>query len=579
MRGLLKTLFLVLATSGIAAAQPASYVPDLSPLPVKSASELRDAVEQLRSDWLALTRRWGLEQSDGRNAQFRAFFEGWKAKLPQIRFEALSQDGKADYVLLRNRLDYELKALDRAEKLQREVAPLMPYAAGIASLHEARRRMEPIDARAAATALVKMSDDIARVQRDLDAGANKPSRILALRAVTMSEDLERALEQWFRFYNLYDPLFSWWASDPYQRTTKALDAYLKFLRERLVGYKEGEDEPIVGDPIGRESLLQDLAYEMIPYSPEELIDIANREYAWCEVEMKNASRELGFGDDWKKALEAVKNKHVEPGKQPELVKMLADEAMAFLAKHDLVSVPPLAKDIWRMEMMAPERQKVNPFFLGGETIQVSYPTGTMEHEDKRMSMRGNNVHFSRATVHHELIPGHHLQGFMSERYNSHRQTLSGTPFWTEGWALYWEMLLWDTGFQQSAEDRIGALFWRMHRTARIIFSLSFHLGKMTPQECIDLLVEKVGHERFTAEGEVRRSFNGTYPPLYQVAYMIGGLQFRALHREMVGTKKMSNRQFHDAVLKLGRVQVEMVRAIMQDQPLARDHRPSWRFYN
>ena len=30
-----------------------------------------------------------------------------------------------------------------------------------------------------------------------------------------------------------------------------------------------------------------------------------------------------------------------------------------------------------------------------------------------MSMRGNNIHFSRATVHHELIPGHHLQGYMT----------------------------------------------------------------------------------------------------------------------------------------------------------------------
>ena len=53
---------------------------------------------------------------------------------------------------------------------------------------------------------------------------------------------------------------------------------------------------------------------------------------------------------------------------------------------------------------------------------------------------------------------------------------------------------------------------------------------MTPQQCIDFLVDRVGHERANAEAEVRRSFNGTYPPLYQLAYMIGGLQFRALHR-------------------------------------------------
>jgi hypothetical protein len=285
MRAILKTVFLLLCAVAPAPAQPATYVPDLWPTPSKSASELRDAAELLRSDWFALQRRWSVEESAARNAQFRAFFEGWKAKLPQIRFESLSQDGKADYVMLRNRLDYELKLLDRAATVQQEAAPLMPYAATIASLHDARRRMEPVDARAAATALAKMVDDIARAQRSLETGAMKPSKIIALRVVTMSEDLKRVFEQWFRFYNLYDPMFSWWADDPYKRAAKAMDGYLKFLRERVVGYKEGEDEPIVGDPIGRQALLDDLAYEMIPYSPEELVDIANKEYAWCEAEM------------------------------------------------------------------------------------------------------------------------------------------------------------------------------------------------------------------------------------------------------------------------------------------------------
>jgi hypothetical protein len=81
-----------------------------------------------------------------------------------------------------------------------------------------------------------------------------------------------------------------------------------------------------------------------------------------------------------------------------------------------------------MEMMPPRQQLVSPFFLGGEIIQVAYPTDSMQHDDKLMAMRGNNPHFSLATVHHELIPGHHLQGFMTQRYNPHRQLFS-TPFW------------------------------------------------------------------------------------------------------------------------------------------------------
>ena len=35
-----------------------------------------------------------------------------------------------------------------------------------------------------------------------------------------------------------------------------------------------------------------------------------------------------------------------------------------------------------------------------------------------------------------------------------------TPFYVEGWALYWEMRMWDMGFARNAHDRVGMLFWR-----------------------------------------------------------------------------------------------------------------------
>lgn len=54
-----------------------------------------------------------------------------------------------------------------------------------------------------------------------------------------------------------------------------------------------------------------------------------------------------------------------------------------------------------------------------------------------MSLHGNNPHFARAVLHHELIAGRSLQQFMNDRHKSYRHF--HTPFWTEGWALYWEM--------------------------------------------------------------------------------------------------------------------------------------------
>jgi uncharacterized protein (DUF885 family) len=227
--------------------------------------------------------------------------------------------------------------------------------------------------------------------------------------------------------------------------------------------------------------------------------------------------------------------------------------------------------------MTPQRQLVNPFFTGGETISVSYPTSTMSYDSKMESMRGNNIPFSHATVFHELIPGHHLQGFMNSRYRSYRRSFN-TPFWIEGWSLYWEMILYDRGFNQTPENRVGALFWRMHRCARIVFSLGFHSRKMTPQQCIDYLVDKVGHERQNAAAEVRRSFNGSYTPLYQAAYMLGGLQIRELRKEMVGPSRMTEKQFHDALLKENSIPIAIMRAELEDQKLTRDYNSDWRFY-
>jgi hypothetical protein len=540
-------------------------------------SELRDTVELYATDLAALGRRYDVDYSPARRERLRRFHTEWRERLRKVAFDRLGLEGRVDYVLLDGEQAYELAMIEREGRLWTEMAPWLPFAAPIVELAEARRRHDPVDGAAAARTLTQLTRDVDSARlRITPAASTRPGKVVARRLANEVDQLKQTLKSWRDFYAGYDPLFSWWTADPYQKADKALDAYLKFLRETVVGIKAGEPEPIIGDPIGADGLRADLAHELIPYSVEELIAIAEREYAWCEAELRKAARELGFGDDWKAALEKVKQTYVAPGEQPRLIRDLALEAIAFVESRQLVTVPPLAKEIWRMEMLSPERQRVAPFFLGGEVFRVAYPTDDMTHEDKLMSMRGNNPHFSRATAHHELIPGHHLQGFMTSRYNTHRR-LFGTPFWGEGWALYWEFRLWDLGFPRGPEDRLGMLFWRTHRAARIIFSLRFHLGTMTPQEAVDFLVDKVGHERANAEGEVRRSFAGDYEPLYQAAYMLGGLQFYALHRELVVSGRMTERAFHDAILQGGRMPVEMVRARLLRQAPTRDYVARWKF--
>jgi hypothetical protein len=584
-------------------------------------SEMRTIIEYYVVDRGSLLRSFPVPSSPARRERFRKFYGDALERIQKLNFDSMSQEGKVDYLLFRNHLEHELRQLDIEEKQQAEIASLVPFSKTIIALEEARRRMEPIDAAKTAATLTSLKKQIDETRKVLEAGLRAAAegadvirykRTVAFRAIGAINGLKNNLRNWYTFYNGYDPVFTWWNEEPYKTLDQGLTTYAAFVSERIVGLhaegtqaggstpnrgtgggpaggagpgpgsqrtapRAGDTSDIIGDPIGREALLSELQSELIPYTPEELIAIANKEMAWCEAEMKKASRDLGYGDDWKQALEHVKNQYVEPGKQPEMIRDLALEAIKFVDDHDLITVPQLARDTWRMEMMTPERQLVSPFFLGGEVILVSFPTNTMSHEQKMMSMRGNNVHFARATVFHELIPGHHLQGYMNARYKAYRG-LFATPFWTEGGALYWEMLFWDLNFPKTPENRIGMLFWRMHRCARIIFSLSFHLEKMTPQECIDFLVDRVGHERDNATAEVRRSFDGSYGPLYQIAYLIGGLQIYSLHRELVDSKTMTNRAFHDWIYKENRMPIEMVRALLTNQKLTRDFRSSWKFY-
>lgn len=539
----------------------------------RGTTSTRALLERFETDHWALRRSWSVPQSQMVRDRMRQFCNAWLQRLEAIRFDDLSQDQKIDYLLLQNHLRHEQQALALQQEREEQYAEFVPFRSTIVTLAEQLRGMERIEPRAAAEALVEIAKLANDVRRRIESEELTTSRVIANRAAAGIDDLRRSLGRWHRFYDGYDPLFSWWTADPRKSADEGLADLARTVRQKLVGT---DDDALIGDPIGREALLVELQYEMIPYSPEELIDIGKQEFAWCRRQMARVATDLGFEGDWAQAVEYVKNLHEEPGDQPEMIRDLAWEATAYVKQNQLVTVPPLCEELWRMSMLSPERQRVSPFFLGGEVIQVSFPTDSMDHASKLMSLRGNNRHFARATVHHELIPGHHLQGFMAARYRTHRRQFA-TPFLIEGWALHWEMLLWKRDFARSAEDRVGMLFWRAHRCARILFSLGFHLNQMSADECVELLVEEVGHERANAEAEVRRSIQGDYGPLYQAAYMLGGLQMSALHGQLVGPGGMSEREFHDAVLRENSIPLEMIRASLLQTELTRDFEPSWRF--
>ena len=544
---------------------------------VNIATDLSSIIENYYTDIEDLNKVYIFKDSPEYFDRFDIYYRKALQDLPSISFTSLSTNSQVDFILLKRNIVKAQKDLSEARSIYHQIHQYVSFDSGIISIQSGRRRGSYPDAMVVAAKFngIKNQIDTLQIwykkQPPLTASLNsKLSDVL--------ENLRKGVQSIYSFYDAYDPMFTWWVKKPYTQLDSALLQYTFQVKSAITKQSaaSGDGSGIEGNPIGAKALQDLLDYEMIPYTASELVEIANREFAWCDVEIKKASQQMGFGNDWKQALAKVKLNYVAPGRQPELVNTLAEEAIAFIEQHNMLTIPPLAKEVWRMSMLTEAQQRLAPFFLGGESILIGYPTDKMDFETRMMSMRSNNYAFSHATVYHELIPGHNLQYFMNRRYKQYRSAFR-TPFSIEGWSLYWEMLLWDKNFNDTPEKKMGALFWRMHRCARIIFSLNYHMGKWTPQQCINFLMERVGHEKFSAEGEVRRSFTGNYGPLYQIAYMLGGLQLRQLYKEVVDNKKMTEKEFHDAYLQENAIPIEMFRAIITKQPLTENYKTKWKF--
>jgi uncharacterized protein (DUF885 family) len=570
-----------------------------------SALASEPGVRRFAADLGTLYHFCDTELSVEQMGRFERFTASRLEDLAHVDFAVLNRQDQVDHILMRNKLQMAQLQLGRSRQDLESDRRYLPFLETILALDRDRRQAQPLDDAQAARDVAALVDQIKEArelaekkqaagegQQSEDAGedAGEPgtdekkkgcgyalSKSDALRVAKRVKTCQQRLGTWYKHYAAFRPQFEWWVKKPRAAADKSLAEYEKLLREKVAGAKKG-DGPLIGRPVGKERLEELIAGEFIPYSAEELIAIGEREFAWCVAEAKKAAKAMGF-DDRLKALEKVKNAYVDPGEQDQLVARYARESIAFIERHEVVTIPALCRELWNVDMIDANVQQRIPYAMyGGNRVMVAYATNGMEHDKKTMAMRGNNLHATRIVVAHEVIPGHHLQHFMAARYRSDRSVFK-TPFCFEGWALYWEMRLWDLGFARGPEDRVGMLFWRMHRCARIIVSLRFHLGLMTPDEMVDFLVDEVGHEEAQARSEVRRYIGPGSGPLYQAAYMLGGLQFSRLHKQFVPAR-MAEREFHDRLLRLGTIPVDLIRLSLDEAvPLSPDYQGTWRFYD
>ena len=261
----LALLPLFLATPGVATSPPSpaavrpteAYVPpEISDMTHARSSELRELVERFVTDRDELLRFYDVQGSELQMRRIREFYVAWRKRLAAMPYDSLGTEGRVDWLLLSRQVDYELNLVDREESRAREMSPLIPFAGDIARLQESRRLMEPVDPQASAATLDGIKKQVAKLQDGLEAGLKadtlkdpnaaepiKPTKVVAYRSVAALAALRESLDDWYKFYDGYDPAFGWWVRASRDKLNVALDAYVKLLKERSSGSSRARTSP------------------------------------------------------------------------------------------------------------------------------------------------------------------------------------------------------------------------------------------------------------------------------------------------------------------------------------------------
>src|SRR5215831_14431785 len=133
----------------------------VTPDPISDAanqSEMRQTIETYVADRGSLQRSFFVVNSPARRERFRKFYQDALDRMQKLNFDAMSQEGKVDYILFRSHLEHELRQLDIEAKQQAEIEPLIPFGKTIVDLEEARRSMETFDSAKAAQAAATLNN-------------------------------------------------------------------------------------------------------------------------------------------------------------------------------------------------------------------------------------------------------------------------------------------------------------------------------------------------------------------------------------------------------------------------------------
>jgi len=289
------------------------------------------------------------------------------------------------------------------------------------------------------------------------------------------------------------------------------------------------------------------------------------EYGWKEFnntikKMDILAKEIDPNKTTKELLIEIKNEYPEPDKMIEAHQYWVDKSGEHIKSNNLIPIP------WKERVQVVPREEYlrktsyygnfsrtkgvdnEGFFTSKWKINPFEDRWDQKTKDEYLVEHDWGVII--VTAPHETYAGHHIQGLYQMHNPRELRRNNGLSLFSEGWGLYNEQLMLETGFYPNKKIELRQLQLRLWRNARVIYDVGMHTGKLSYEEAIRLMTDKVGFLRWAAQLEIDSSSSR---PGYFIGYFIGMteiLKMREDYKKIKGDQ-FNISEFHERLLKIG----------------------------
>ncbi len=357
---------------------------------------------------------------------------------------------------------------------------------------------------------------------------------------------------------------------PAREVRAMLEKYVAFMKDEL------PKKPAGTFAMGAETYNAMLKGQyLLPYDADSLYAFGWAQFNATVAELEALAKKINPSKTWLELANEIKHEYPDPHKMIEVHQEWVDKSREHVLKHNLIPIP------WKERVIVVERAE----YLRKTSYYGHFNFARAKDKD---SMYTSEVHINpfedqwddkkkqeyllehdwgviMVTAPHETYAGHHVHGLYQANNPRPLRKNNSISLFSEGWGLYNEQLMRETGFFPNDKILLRQLQLRLWRNARVIYDVGIHTGKMTYEEAISLMTDKVGFLRWASQLEVDAC---SAAPGYFIGYFTGMMEILKMREDYKKFKgdQFSLSEFHERLLKAGSMPTSLMREALFLQP-------------